>query len=257
MPLYTNPAEVEKIKAACQAAAQVLQGVCAAVQPGISTWELDQLGARLMSQAGCRSACLHYPAHKKGVPPYPGYLCLSVNDEIVHGIGRAEKILQPGDNISVDVVVEKDGYIGDNARTVPVGKISAEMEKLLRVTEESLQKAIAQAVRGNRVGDIAHAVQQHVEREGFSVVRDFVGHGVGRTMHEEPQIPNFGKPGTGEELKVGMVIAIEPMINLGRKEIKMDPDGWTARTADGKPSAHFEHTILITNKGPKVLTRAG
>lgn len=254
MPLYTNPAEVEKLKAAGLAAAQVLAATCAQVRAGISTGELDRLAAAEMQKAGCRSACLGYRGSSKKHPSYPGYICLSVNDEVVHGIGNDKRILKDGDIVSVDVVVEKDGYISDNARTVAVGNVSPEVAKLLKVTEEALVKGIEQAVRGHRVGDISAAVQKHVEAAGCSVVRDFVGHAVGRTMHEEPQIPNFGKPGTGEELKVGMVLAIEPMINLGKPGITVDDDGWTARTVDGKPSAHFEHTVMITSKGPRVLT---
>ncbi len=254
MPLYTNPAEVEKIKAAAKAAAQVLEAVCAEVKPGVSTGYLDQYAAQMMEKFECTSACLGYQGSSKKHPRYPGYICLSVNDEVVHGIGSDKRILKEGDVVSVDVVTEKDGYIGDNARTVPVGKVSADVAKLLKVTEESLYRGIEKAVRGNKVGDISAAVQAHVEAAGLSVVRDFVGHGVGREMHETPQIPNYGKPGVGEELKVGMVIAIEPMINLGKYAITIDADGWTARTADGKPSAHFEHTVLITAKGPRILT---
>jgi len=254
MPLYTNPAEVEKIKAAAKAAAQVLEAVCAEVKPGVSTGYLDQYAAHMMEKFECTSACLGYQGSSKKHPRYPGYICLSVNDEVVHGIGSDKRILKEGDVVSVDVVTEKDGYIGDNARTVPVGKVSADVAKLLKVTEESLYRGIEKAVRGNKVGDISAAVQAHVEAAGLSVVRDFVGHGVGREMHETPQIPNYGKPGVGEELKVGMVIAIEPMINLGKYAITIDADGWTARTADGKPSAHFEHTVLITAKGPRILT---
>lgn len=256
MALYTNPAEVERIKAAAKAAAQVLEAVCAEVRPGISTGHLDKYAAQMMEKFGCSSACYGYRGSSKKNPQYPAYICLSVNDEVVHGIGSNKRILKEGDIVSVDVVTEKDGYIGDNARTVPVGKIPADVAKLLKVTEESLYKGIEQAVRGNRVGDISAAVQKHVEAAGLSVVRDFVGHGVGRQMHEAPQIANFGKPGTGEELKVGMVLAIEPMINLGKAGITIDDDGWTARTVDGKASAHFEHTILITAKGPRILTQA-
>lgn len=255
MPLYTNPAEVEKIKTAGKAAGEVLQAVCAEVRPGISTGYLDTYAKEMMEKFGCTSACLGYQGSSKKHPKYPGYICLSVNDEVVHGIGSTKRILKEGDIVSVDVVVEKDGYIADNARTVPVGKVSAEAAKLLKFTEESLYKGIEKAVRGNTVGDISAAVQAHVEAAGLSVVRDFVGHGVGRTMHEPPQIPNCGKPGTGEELKVGMVLAIEPMINAGTYKITMDDDGWTARTVDGKPSAHFEHTVMITAKGPRILTQ--
>jgi methionyl aminopeptidase len=208
-----------------------------------------------MGKYGCRSGCLGYPAHSRGAKPYPGQICISVNDEIVHGIGSPKRILKDGDIISLDVVVEKDGYYGDNARTVPVGVIMPPIQKLLRVTEESLMFGIAQAVRGNRVGDIGAAIQAHVEAAGFSVIRNMVGHALGRQMHEEPQIPNYGEPGDGQELKVGMVLAIEPMVNMGTEECNFDDDGWTLRTADGLPSAHFEHTIYISNKGPQILTK--
>lgn len=256
MSLYTNPSVVEKIKAACRAAATVLKRTAEKIRPGISTLELDQYAKTVMEELECTSACYLYPSAKKGVAPFPGYICVSINDEIVHGIPSAKRILKEGDIITLDLAVIKDGYVGDNARTYGVGKISKEAQELLRVTEESLMKGIEKATRGNRVGDISHAVQAHVEAAGFSAIREFVGHGVGREMHEEPQVPNFGKAGTGDELKVGMVLALEPMINQGKKEIKIDADGWTVRTADGSLSAHFEHTVMITAKGPRVLTEA-
>ncbi len=258
MSLYTNPAEIVKIKAACRAAAEVLAGLCALVRPGISTLELDVSAKALMEKFGCRSGCLGYPPHNRGAKPYPGYICISVNDEIVHGIGSDKVILKEGDIVSLDVVVEKDGYFGDNARTVPVGKIESlrpDVAKLLQVTEESLYLGIEKAVRGNHVGDIGAAVQSRVEAGGFSVIRNMVGHSIGRTMHEEPQIPNFGRPGTGADLKVGMVLAIEPMVNMGSEKTDFAADGWTLKTKDGLPSAHFEHTILITSKGPVTLTK--
>ncbi len=255
MPLYTNPAELEKIKAACVAAAEVLRGTCEFVREGLTTLEIDLRAAELMKQFGCRSGCLGYRSSKRSTPPYPGYTCISVNDEIVHGVPSKERIVRSGDIVSIDIVVEKDGYYGDNTRTVAVGAIDPRTEKLLRATEESLYLGIEQARTGNRIGDISHAVQSHVEANGFSVVREFVGHGVGRTMHEDPQIENFGRAGTGPELKAGMVLAIEPMINRGGHKLKIDADGWTARTLDGEPSAHFEHTIVITKNGPKILTK--
>lgn len=255
MSLYTNPAELEKIKAACRAAAEVLDGVCREVRAGITTLQLDEFSGALMSKLGCRSACLGYPGSSRRMPPFPCQICISVNDEIVHGIGSDQRVLSSGDIVSLDVVVEKNGYFGDNARTVAVGQIDPKIENLLRATEQSLYLGIAQAVRGNHMGDIGKAIQAHVEAAGFSVVRDFVGHGVGASMHEEPQIPNFGRRGAGIELKAGMVLAIEPMVNAGDWRMKIDPDGWTARTIDGLPSAHFEHTVYISNKGPQILTK--
>ena len=180
--------------------------------------------------------------------------CLSVNDEVVHGIASPDRTLVEGDNIAIDVVVNYQGFIGDNARTVTIGGVSAEMDFLVKSTEEALYHAIDFARPGNRVGDISYAVQRFVESRRLSVVRDFVGHGVGRSMHEKPEIPNFGRKGKGDKLAPGMTLAIEPMVNLGKAGVKFDADGWTARTQDGKPSAHFEHTVLITEDGPEILT---
>ena len=186
--------------------------------------------------------------------PYPAYTCLSVNEEVVHGIGSLKRILRDGDIISVDVTVEYNGYIGDNAITIPVGTIAPRIAELLKVTEEALHLGIQQAVTGNRIGDISHAVQTFVEAHGFSIVREMVGHGVGRSMHEEPQIPNFGRRNSGEKIKPGMTLAIEPMVNLGGYAVRTLSDGWTVVTADGQPSAHFEHTVLTTDSGPEILT---
>jgi len=254
MPLYTNPAEVQKIKEACRAAAAVLQGLCAKAAAGVTTAEIDAYAAELMKKLGCRSGCLGYPPHNKGAPNYPGQLCISINDEIVHGIGNPKRFLREGDIVSLDVVVEKNGYYGDNARTVAVGHIDDKCAKLLKITEEALQLGIKQALPGNRTGDIGAAIENHVEAAGFSVIRNMVGHAIGRTMHEFPQIPNFGTPGKGEILKAGMVLAIEPMVNMGSEESYFDADGWTLKTEDGLPSAHFENTIIVTNKGPQILT---
>jgi len=254
MPQYTNPAILEKIKAAAKAAADVLDLVCKAVKEGVSLKKLDDIAAKRMAELGATSSSLNYPSPHKGVAPFPGHICLSLNDEIVHGIPLEDKVLAKGDIVAVDVALQKDGYIGDNARTVSVGEIKPEVEKLLQVTKEALEIGIAQAKNGGRVGDIGSAIQKYVEENGFSVIREFVGHGVGRDMHEEPQIPNYGQAGKGPVLKKGMVLAIEPMVNMGSKKIEIDPDGWTVRTQDGLPSAHFEHTILITKHGPELLT---
>lgn len=232
-------------------AATVLDKMCEKAVAGISTYELDQLGKSIMEEMGAQSACFN---HRIGSKVYPAYTCISVNEEVVHGIGTFKKVLKKGDIASIDVSVLYDSFIGDNARTVIVGEVSDEAQKLVKVTEEALYKGIAQAKPDNRVGDISAAIQEHVEKNGFSVVRDFVGHGVGRSMHEEPQIPNFGRKNSGPKLKSGMTLAIEPMVNMGGYAVRYADDGWTAITCDGKLSAHFEHTVLITDEGPEILT---
>lgn len=246
-----SEAEVAGVRAACLIAAGVLDELCKMVATGVSTYEIDQRGKELIAGYGAESACYNY---RVGSHVYPAYTCLSVNDEVVHGIGSLSRVLQEGDNITVDVVVRYKGFIGDNARTVIVGQGSEKMQKLLEVTEQALHEGIAQARAGKRVGDISYAVQRFVEKHGYSVVRDFVGHGVGRSMHEDPQIPNYGRKGSGAKLYAGMTLAIEPMVNMGRYAIRMDADGWTARTADGFPAAHFEHTVLVTDGEPEILT---
>ena len=243
--------QIERMRDACRVAAVVLDALKGYVRPGISTFELDQIAKNLIFEEGAVSACHNY---KVGSRRFPSYSCLSVNEEVVHGIGSINRILQDGDVVALDVVVSYQGFIGDNACTVPVGEIPAATRKLLEVTEEALRRGIARAVAGKRVGDISSAVQRHVESNGFSVVREFVGHGVGVSMHEEPQIPNFGRPGTGPKLHPGMTLAIEPMVNLGRPDVEVLADGWTVTTRDHTPSAHFEHTVLITDGAPEVLT---
>jgi methionyl aminopeptidase len=242
---------IARMRESCAIAATVLHRLKALVQPGISTYDLDQAGRDLIAGFGARSADYGYQI---GSRRFPGYTCLSVNDEVVHGIGSLKRLLRAGDIISLDVTVEYHGYVGDNAATVPVGALSPRVAELLRTTEEALYVGIKQAQVGNRIGDISHAVQTYVETRGFGVVRELVGHGVGRSMHEEPQIPNFGRRGTGDKIKPGMTFAIEPMVNLGTYRVKTLPDGWTVVTADGQPSAHFEHTVLTTEKGPEILT---
>ena len=217
-----------------------------AVAPGVTTKDLDEVAREVITSHGA------IPSFK-GYHGYPGNICASVNEEVVHGIPGSRK-LQEGDIVSVDCGATYNGFVGDSAVTIPVGKIDPVSEQLLRVTEESLYKGIAAAIVGNRLSDISHAVQVHVEAAGFSVVRDYVGHGIGRNMHEDPQIPNFGPPGHGPLLKPGMVLAIEPMVNVGTYKVRTLKDGWTVLTADGKRSAHFEHTIAITPDGPKLLT---
>ncbi len=246
-----NPEAIKRMREACAVAATVLSRLKEQVRPGITTHDLDQIGRDLIASFGARSACHGYQLHSRR---YPAYTCLSVNEEVVHGIGSLKRILRDGDIISLDVVVEFNGYIGDNATTVPVGAIAPRTAELLQATEEALAIGIAQAQVGNRIGDISHAVQTFVEARGFGVVREMVGHGVGRAMHEEPQIPNFGRKNTGEKIKPGMTLAIEPMVNLGTYRVRTLADGWTIVSADGSPSAHFEHTVLTTDSGPEILT---
>jgi len=246
-----NPEAIKRMRESCAIAATVLARLKAQVRPGITTYDLDQIGRDLIASFGARSACHGYQLHSRR---YPAYTCLSVNEEVVHGIGSLKRILRDGDIISLDVVVEYNGYIGDNATTVPVGAIAPRTAELLKVTEEALYLGIKQAVAGNRIGDISHTVQTYVETRGFGIVREMVGHGVGREMHEEPQIPNFGRRNTGDKIKPGMTLAIEPMVNLGGYRTKTLSDGWTVVTADGTPAAHFEHTVLTTDQGPEILT---
>lgn len=250
IPIKTA-AQIEKMRMAGRIAANVLARMSAMVEPGINTYDLDQAGKKLMEEYGATSACFNYP---HGPLRFPAYTCLSVNDEIVHGIGDLRRVLREGDVISLDVAIVYEGWIGDNASTVAVGLVAPEVTALLVETRKALDLAIAQARNGNRVGHISNAVESHVVPLGFGVVRDFVGHGVGRTMHEAPQIPNFGPRKRGDKLRPGMTLAIEPMITLGRSEVRMGQDGWTALTRDGSPAAHFEHTVLVTNDAPEILT---
>jgi len=226
---------------------QVLTALSAVVAPGVTTADLDALAEQLIVDAGA------IPAFK-GYHGYPATICASVNDEVIHGIPSGKRILQAGDIISIDVGAALGGYYGDSAITLPVGPISEAAAKLLRVTDESLYKAIEVVKPGGRVSDIGHAVQAHVEAHGFSVVREFVGHGIGQQMHEEPQVPNYGEPGRGPRLAEGMVLAIEPMVNAGKPAVKVLSDGWTAVTRDRSLAAHFEHTVAVTADGPWILT---
>jgi len=250
IPVKT-PEEIRRMREACQIAARVLERLSQALCPGVNTYDLDQSGKQLIESFGAQSSVYNY---RVGNRQFPGYTCISVNEEIVHGIGLPTRVIQPGDIVTLDVTVTYEGFIGDNARTYMVGPKSSEVENLVRTTESALYRGIEMVRSGNRVGDISHAVQVHVEERSFSVVRDFVGHGVGRSMHEEPQIPNFGSPATGDVLRPGMTLAIEPMVSMGRPEVEMAADGWTALTRDRKPSAHFEHTVLVTENGPEILT---
>ena len=241
-----RPHEIEKMRQAGEVAADILSELASRIAPGVTTGQIDHAAAQLMSAAGVRSAFLGY---KK----FPGHICISLNEEVVHGIGSSRAIAY-GDIVKMDVGIIRDGWIGDNATSVAVGIIDPEVERLLTVTEEILNGAVQLARPGHRVGDISNFVETEAVKNGFSVVREFVGHGVGRKLHEDPQVPNFGKRGSGPKLKAGMTLAIEPMINMGRAEVKVLADKWTAVTADGLPSAHFEHTVLITDHAPEVLT---
>jgi methionyl aminopeptidase len=240
--------EIDKIRNACLIVADVLEALSGMVRPGVTTQALDEFAERYIVAAGAKPAF-------KGYRGYPKTLCTSVNNEVIHGIPSKGTVLKQGDIISIDVGTIVDGFYGDAAITVPVGAITPEAERLLRVTEESLLRGIAKAQAGNRLYDISHAVQSHVESNGYSVVREFVGHGIGRSLHEDPQLPNFGDPGQGPKLKPGMVLAIEPMVNVGGYATVTQEDNWTAITADGSLSAHFEHTIAVMPDGPWILTK--
>jgi methionyl aminopeptidase len=239
--------EIEKIHRAGLIVHEVLNALRASVRPGMTTMDLEHLAEeKIAGKPG-------HPAFK-GYRGYPCVLCTSVNSEIVHGIPSPKRKLKEGDIVSIDFGMEVDGYFADSAVTVPVGKIKPELQKLLDVTRDSLDRAIEKMCAGNRLGDVGHAVQSLVEENGFSVVREFVGHGIGTKMHDEPNLPNYGEPGRGARLQEGMVIAVEPMVNAGGHEVRMR-DEWVAETADGSPSAHFEHTIAVTANGPRILTR--
>lgn len=247
MVILKQPSEIEKIRESNGIVAEILAELKEKVQEGVTTLELDRISEELVLKKGAKPAF-------KGYRGYPFSLCASINEQVIHGF-PSQRVLMEGDIVGLDFGVYYHGYYGDAALTVPVGKISKEASMLLKATEESLDRAIREATVGNRLGDISAAVQKHVEAEGFSVVRDFVGHGIGRNLHEDPQIPNYGIRGRGVALKAGMVLAIEPMVNAGTYKVRILTDGWTAVTADGRLSAHFEHTIAITDHGPEILSR--
>lgn len=244
-----SAAEIERMRQSGRIVRQVLDEVRAIVAPGVTTMDLERVAEKRIAELGAKPAF-------KGYYDYPCVLCTSVNEEIVHGIPSEKRTLKAGDIVSIDCGVVLDGYYGDAAITVPVGDaVKQELKKLLTVTEESLYKGIDQALIGNSVGDVGAAVQEHVEKAGFSVVREFVGHGIGTRLHEEPQVPNFGARGHGAKLREGMVLAIEPMVNYGKPETRVLGDKWTAVTVDGSFSAHFEHCVAVTKDGPVILTR--
>jgi methionyl aminopeptidase len=242
-----SPREIEKMRTAGRIVAELLDLISENIRPGVSTRALDKLAADYFRKSGARPAFLGYQG-------FPANICVSIDDEVVHGIPSGRKLVE-GQIVSIDAGAVIDGYFGDSARTFAVGEISKENAMLLEVTSEALQKGIQQCRVGKRLGDLSATIQKFVESHGFSVVRDLVGHGIGRKMHEEPQVPNYGEPGSGIEFKEGLVLAIEPMINRGRYEIRILPDGWTIVTADGSNSAHFEHTVAITSDGPEILTK--
>lgn len=248
MIIIKTKREIELMRKASAIVAEALLAIKGYVAPGVSTKELEQIAEDIIRSRGGRPAF-------KGYRGYPSSICASVNDTVVHGIPSSTIVLKEGDIISIDLGVVYRGYIGDAAITIPVGDIKPEVKRLLDVTEKALYIGIQQARVGRRVSDISHAIQSFVESKGYSVVRSFVGHGVGRSLHEDPQIPNFGPPGKGPKLKEGMTLAIEPMVNAGRHEVKVLEDGWTAKTVDGSLSAHFEHTVLVKKSGAEILTK--
>lgn len=247
MIILKSPQEIDIMRAAGRLTALTIAELKRAIRPGVTTAELDALAEDFITRHG------GIPAFK-GYQGFPGSICASVNDEVVHGIPGLRQV-KSGDIISIDIGAIVDGYVGDAAFTAPVGEVSEEALELMRVTEEALYRGIAEARPGRRLSDIGHAIQVHVEKAGFSVVRDYVGHGIGTKMHEDPPVPNYGPPGRGPRLQVGMVLAIEPMVNRGTYEVRVLPNGWTVVTADGSLSAHFEHTVAITESGPEILTR--
>jgi methionyl aminopeptidase len=242
-----SSAEIERMRVANTLVADVLAELAGLVAPGVTTGDLDAAAEQLVRAGGAEPAF-------KGYRGYPATLCASVNEQVVHGI-PSSRALGDGDIISLDMGVKLNGFYGDSAITVPVGRVSEDVLRLLQVTQDALERGIAQVKIGGRVSDIGHAIQEYVEASGFSVVREFVGHGIGAALHEEPQIANYGDPGRGPRLAEGMVLAIEPMVNMGRPSVKVLSDGWTAVTRDGSLSAHFEHTVAVTKAGPMVLTQ--
>ncbi len=246
--------EIEFMREVCKVVALTYQELEKRIKPGISTWELDQIAEQKMRSLGAVPAEKGYDIGIRGVPPFPASICVSINEEVIHGIPSKNRILQEGDIVSIDTVAEKNGYNGDAARTFVVGKTSKEALKLIEVTKQAFFEGIQYAKPGNRIGDVCHAIGEYVHAQGFSVIREFQGHGIGKEMHEEPGIPNYGKAGRGIRLEPGMTLAIEPMVIAGKPNILEKGDGWTIITEDGSLSAHFENTILITEKEPEILT---
>ena len=246
--------EIALMEDVCKIVAKMYEEIEKYIKPGISTFELNKIAEKIMRDLGGIPAQIGYDIGVKGVPPYPAATCMSVNDEVIHGIPSKKTILKEGDIVSVDTVIRKNGFHGDAARTFKVGKVSREAERLIDVTKQAFFEGIKYATAGNRVGDIGYAIGEYVKSHGYSVVKEFQGHGIGKEMHEEPGVPNYGKPGRGIRLEPGMTRAVEPMVIVGNSEILELDDGWTIITKDGSLSCHYENTILITEKEPKILT---
>ena len=243
--------ELVLMREACKIAARVLDRTAKSVEIGMTTYDIDMVAKKAMEELGCESTSHNY--RWNGLV-FPGYICISVNEEVIHGIGTMRRTIKAGDIVSLDVVTRYKGFVGDNTRTVLVEPVAEEVRALSRATEAALYAGIAAARVGNRVGDISHAIEQSIKPHGYGIVREYTGHGVGRSMHEDPQIPNYGKPHKGEKLRAGMTLAIEPMINMGTHLIDAAPDGWTVLTHDRKPACHWEHTVLVTDGDPEILT---
>lgn len=246
--------EIELMKEACKVVALTYQELEKRIKPGMTTWELDQIAEKTMRSLGAIPAEKGYDIGVKGVPPYPATLCVSINDEVIHGIPSKNKVIREGDLVSIDTVALKNGFNGDAARTFIVGKASKEAERLVQVTKQAFFEGIKFAKPGYRIGDVSHRIGEYVHSQGYSVVREFQGHGIGREMHEDPGIPNYGKAGRGIRLEPGMTLAVEPMVIQGKPNILQLDDGWTIITEDGSLAAHYENTILITEKEPEILT---
>ena len=246
--------EIELMREACRVAALTHKVIEETIKPGMTTYELDQIAERTMIKNGAIPAEKNYPSGEDGVPDFPAATCISINDEVIHGIPSKKRVIHDGDIVSVDLVTQKNGYNGDMARTYLVGNVTDEAKRLVEVTRKAFWEGIKYARKGNRIGDISHAIGEYVESQGYSVVREFQGHGIGKEMHEDPGVPNYGKAGRGPRLVPGMTIAVEPMVIEGKHDIFELEDGWTIVTEDGSLSAHYENTILITEKEPKVLT---
>jgi methionyl aminopeptidase len=248
--VYKSPEEIRIMRESGLIAAAILDEMCEAARPGVSTWDLDQIARRGIDKHKVKSAFLGYAQ-----PPYPAVVCTSINEVIVHGIPRKNEVLKDGDIIGIDFGIFHKGFCADTARTILIGQVAPEKRKLVETAQQALELGIQNCRIGQRLGDIGHAIQSHAESHGYSVVRQFVGHGTGRQMHEDPQVPNFGKANDGKRIKSGLVIAVEPMVNAGAPDVEVLDDNWTAVTKDRSQSAHFEHTIAITDEGPWVLTR--
>lgn len=254
MIFLKSPQEVETMRKANRIVIETLAELREIIRPGVSTGEVDKIAAELTRKKKARSAFKGYKI-RNGVVPFPATICVSINNEVVHGIPSSSRIIQDGDIVSLDFGVIYENFYGDAAISIAIGQIGEESQRLLNATAESLEEGIAKAQVGNRLGDVSAAIQERIERDGFSVVREFVGHGVGRRLHEDPAVPNYGVRDRGIRLREGMVLAIEPMVNMGRAEVLMKDDAWTAITKDGSLSAHFEHSVAITEQGPQVLSQ--